>query len=124
MHLVHRRIGDGDVFHLHVGAAVGLNEHRAQPGAIAELALRDGDALLRHLHQRRARLTLIRIFGPGGPHLPAHGHQCSPLACPVQRAAGDCDVLLVERVDEGGVVHALEAFEAREHDGVKLRVAD
>src|SRR5450756_360052 len=120
VHFIHRRVDDGDVLNLHVGAAVGLHEHGPQPGAVAELALRDGCTLLDHLGQGGAGLGLILVVRPSlsGPRPPVLGVRLAVQSA----AAGDPDILLVQRVNEGRVVHALHPLKAREHDGVQRRV--
>src|ERR1017187_6450697 len=75
VHLIHRRVDDGDVLDLHVGATVGLYEHRPQIAAVAELAVRDGHTLLRHVAQGGAGLALILAVRPSlsGPRPPVLG---------------------------------------------------
>src|ERR1017187_10222276 len=120
VHFIHRRVDDGEVLDLHVGATVGLHEHGPQIAAVAELALPDWYTLLRHLAQRGAGLALILAVRPSlsGPRPPVLAVRLTIQGAP----AGDGDILLVERVNEGRVVHALQPLKAREHDGVELRI--
>src|SRR5450756_985120 len=120
VHFIHRRVDDGDVLNLHVGATVGLHEHGPQVAAVAEYSFRDGCPLLPHLAQGGPGLGLILVVRPSlsGPRPPVLGVRLAVQGA----AAGDPDILLVQRVNEGRVVHALQPLKAREHDGVELRV--
>ena len=86
----------------------------------AEDALGDGHITLAHGDERIAGDALLGRRGAAF-HVP-----CPPRveggAAIERAAAGDRDIFLFKRVDERRVVHAFDAFPAREHDRVKRGV--
>src|ERR1044071_3014382 len=121
----HRRVDDGDALDEHVLAAVGLDELRAEVAAFAEDALADGRAALGQLFERLAGLQLVRhALLPAVSRLTLPEPPVLFVAVAVERAlARDGDVLLLEGVDEGRVVHQLHPLPAREDEReVRLRV--
>src|ERR1051325_6517963 len=123
MNLPHGRVRDRDAFDKDVLTAVGLNELRSQVVAFAEHTLAHRHVLFHHLRERVARLQLVRVaFLPPalGAALPRPPVRCVALA--VERAfARDGDVLLLEGVDEGRVVHQLHPLPTREDQRQILR---
>src|ERR1700728_1771952 len=107
MHLPHRRVQQRYIFEEHILATIGLNELWPQIVTFAENTLAHGNAAFRHMEKLTAVLLLVHVsqLPPAvGAALP-----CSPMlaiAIAVNRSlAGDGNVLLLERIDEGRVVH-------------------
>src|SRR5207302_1063390 len=94
----------------------GLNKHRPQIRSGSERALGYRLVAVTHLPQQRPRLLLARIallVAAIGLALPGPPMGAVRLALE-SSAAGNRDVLLLVRVDERRVVHALQALPARE----------
>jgi hypothetical protein len=93
----------------------GLDERRPQGVARSEHTPIDGRALLAKAEEQVAVGLLVRLAAravlPGPPMV--------GVGLAVERpAAGDRDVLLLERVHERRVVHQLDALPSREHGRV------
>src|SRR5581483_5853723 len=118
----HRRVVDRHALNQHVARAVRLDEAGPQAIARPEDALRDRDAPLIEIEQPfDAARPFLRLAPAFGPRPPVFNRGRAVEYTP----ARDCDVLLLEGVDERRVVHALGAFKPREDDGqILLRVGN
>src|SRR4030095_5033444 len=102
-----------------------LKEVRPEISAFAEEALIHRRAVGHHFHQLRSRsfgasITLLPTAGlPPRPRPPI----LTTSIAVEDACASNCDVLLLERVDEWRVIHQLHAFPAGENEGqVLLRI--
>src|SRR5438105_3792940 len=115
MNFPHWRIDNVNAFDENIARAIRLNEVRPQIFTFAEDSILHGNAAFAKIEQfanTGARRSFSTFFAPG-PRPPVLIRSGA-----IERtSARDCDVLLLEGVDERRVVHALCTFETRVNDG-------
>src|SRR4030095_16906820 len=125
VNLPHRRVDYGHTLDQHVLTAIGLNKLRAQVMTSTKHAILNRDALFSHFHQRCSVGSLIRrTFFPPVACAPVPGPPGAIVTLSVERTfTSDCDIALVQCIDERGIVHQLDAFPAGEdHGQVVIRI--